>query len=141
MNGERMSGGVRAENIEEVIADFWCCEAFAAIWAAYGDEVPAGRGSHDVAGGYFCGETASVMIVSVAPGVGERRPGHSRGQEERQKAPATVRGRYISEGPNGRKYWVPFTGSWRRRRSCWRSELRSTKSMSEVLMTRRSEAA
>jgi len=46
-----------------------------------------------------------------------------------------------SEGPSGRKYWVPLTGSWRRRRSCCRSALRSTKSISEVLMTRRSEAA
>ncbi len=46
-----------------------------------------------------------------------------------------------SEGPSGRKYWVPFTGSCRRRSNCCRSALRSTKSMSEVLMTRRSEAA
>ncbi len=46
-----------------------------------------------------------------------------------------------SEGPSGRKYCVPFTGSWRRRRSCWRSALRSTKSISEVLITSRSEAA
>src|SRR6266568_3848110 len=46
-----------------------------------------------------------------------------------------------SEAPRGRKYWVPLTGSWRRRRRSWRSSLRSTKSMSEVLMTRRSEAA
>jgi hypothetical protein len=46
-----------------------------------------------------------------------------------------------SEAPRGRKYCVPLTGSWRRRRSCWRSSLRSTKSMAEVLMTRRSEAA
>jgi hypothetical protein len=46
-----------------------------------------------------------------------------------------------SEGPRGRKYWVPFTGSCRRRRSCCRSALRSTKSISEVLITRRSEAA
>ena len=46
-----------------------------------------------------------------------------------------------SEGPNGRKYCVPFTGSCRRRRSCCRSALRSTKSISEVLITRRSEAA
>src|SRR5882762_8306145 len=46
-----------------------------------------------------------------------------------------------SEGPNGRKYCVPFTGSCRRRRSCCRSALRSTKSISEVLITSRSEAA
>ncbi len=46
-----------------------------------------------------------------------------------------------SEALRGRKYWVPLTGSWRRRRRSWRSSLRSTKSMSEVLMTRRSEAA
>src|SRR5712671_3266999 len=46
-----------------------------------------------------------------------------------------------SEAPRGRKYWVPLTGSWRRLRRSWRSSLRSTKSMSEVLMTRRSEAA
>ena len=46
-----------------------------------------------------------------------------------------------SEVPRGRKYWVPLTGSWRRRRRSWRSSLRTTKSMSEVLMTRRSEAA
>jgi len=44
-------------------------------------------------------------------------------------------------GAEGRKYWVPLTGSWRRRKRSWRSSLRSTKSMSEVLMTRRSEAA
>src|SRR5215470_5239556 len=46
-----------------------------------------------------------------------------------------------SEAPSGRKYCVPLTGSWRRRRSCCKSSLRSTKSISEVLMTRRSEAA
>jgi hypothetical protein len=46
-----------------------------------------------------------------------------------------------SEGPSGRKYCVPFTGSCRRRSNCWRSALRSTKSISEVLITRRSEAA
>ncbi len=49
--------------------------------------------------------------------------------------------RPYSEGPRGRKNCVPFTGSWRRRRSCWRSALRSTKSISEVSITRRSEAA
>jgi hypothetical protein len=54
--------------------------------------------------------------------------------------PRKVRQSY-SEVAKGRKYWVPLTGSWRRLRSCWRSSLRSTKSMSEVLMTRRSEAA
>src|SRR6266446_2238658 len=68
-----------------------------------------------------------------------RHEGHCRSQKK-AKAPATVRGRY-TEGPRGRKYWVPLTGSWRRRRSCWRSALRSTKSISEVLITRRSEAA
>lgn len=46
-----------------------------------------------------------------------------------------------SEAARGRKYCVPLTGSWRRRRRSWRSSLRSTKSMSEVLITRRSEAA
>jgi hypothetical protein len=46
-----------------------------------------------------------------------------------------------SEALRGRKYWVPLTGSWSRRRRSWRSSLRSTKSISEVLMTRRSEAA
>ena len=44
-----------------------------------------------------------------------------------------------SAAPNGRKYCVPLTGSCRRRRSCWRSALRSTKSISEVLMTSRSD--
>ena len=44
-----------------------------------------------------------------------------------------------SSVPRGRKYWVPLTGSCRRRRSCCRSALRSTKSISEVLMTRRSD--
>ena len=46
-----------------------------------------------------------------------------------------------SDAPSGRKYCVPLTGSWSRRSSCCRSELRSTKSMSEVLMTSRSDAA
>ncbi len=46
-----------------------------------------------------------------------------------------------SEGPSGRKYCVPFTGSCRRRSSCCKSSLRSTKSISEVLITSRSEAA
>ncbi len=46
-----------------------------------------------------------------------------------------------SEGPSGRKYCVPLTGSCRRRSNCCRSALRSTKSISEVLITRRSEAA
>jgi len=46
-----------------------------------------------------------------------------------------------SEGPSGRKYCVPFTGSCRRRNSCCKSSLRSTKSISEVLITSRSEAA
>ena len=49
-------------------------------------------------------------------------------------------GRLYSEAPSGRKYCVPLTGSWRRRRSCCKSSLRSTKSISEVLITRRSEA-
>src|SRR6267142_2822612 len=46
-----------------------------------------------------------------------------------------------SEGPSGRKYCVPLTGSCRRRSSCCKSALRSTKSISEVLITSRSEAA
>jgi len=46
-----------------------------------------------------------------------------------------------SEGPSGRKYCVPFTGSCRRRNSCCKSSLRSTKSISDVLITSRSEAA
>ena len=58
-----------------------------------------------------------------------------------QRTRQRLRAEDYSEAPKGRKYWVPLTGSWRRRRSCWRSSLRSTKSMSEVLMTRRSEAA
>src|SRR6185437_4510428 len=49
---------------------------------------------------------------------------------------ATFVERY-SEGASGRKYCVPLTGSWRRLRRSWRSSLRSTKSMSEVLMTSR----
>src|SRR5579859_1902958 len=53
---------------------------------------------------------------------------------------ATFVERY-SEGASGRKYCVPLTGSCSRLRRSWRSSLRSTKSMSEVLMTSRSEAA
>ena len=45
-----------------------------------------------------------------------------------------------SEAPRGRKYCVPLTGSWSRRKSCCKSSLRSTKSISDVLITRRSEA-
>src|SRR5260370_39483401 len=37
-----------------------------------------------------------------------------------------------SEGPSGRKYCVPLTGSCRRRSNCCKSALRSTKSISEV---------
>jgi hypothetical protein len=72
---------------------------------------------------------------SALPGdVGALRQEHTRPELR-----AFIRG--YSEGPKGRKYWVPFTGSCRRRRSCCRSALRSTKSISEVLITRRSDAA
>src|SRR6266581_7168975 len=40
---------------------------------------------------------------------------------------------FSSQAPRGRKYWVPLTVSWRRRSRSWRSSLRSTKSISEVL--------
>jgi hypothetical protein len=54
--------------------------------------------------------------------------------------PQPVRGRAdYSEAPKGRKYCVPLTGSCKRRRSCCRSALRSTKSISDVLMTSRSD--
>ena len=45
-----------------------------------------------------------------------------------------------SAAPRGRKYCVPFTGCCKRRSNCCRSSLRSTKSISDVLITRRSEA-
>ncbi len=51
-----------------------------------------------------------------------------------------ARADFYSAAPNGRKYCVPLTGSCKRRRSCWRSALRSTKSISEVLITSRSDA-
>jgi hypothetical protein len=56
-----------------------------------------------------------------------------------QKQQSRLRDQTYSEAPSGRKYCVPLTGSPRRRRSCWRSALRSTKSISEVLITSRSE--
>jgi hypothetical protein len=59
---------------------------------------------------------------------------------QRRKCPVRAELSIYSDAPRGRKYCVPFTGSCRRRRSCCRSALRSTKSISEVLMTRRSDA-
>ena len=46
---------------------------------------------------------------------------------------------YALVDPRGRKYWVPRMGSLRRRSSSWRSPWRSTKSISLVLTTRRSD--
>src|SRR5260370_563698 len=99
-------------------------------WSIGSGRYNVGRDSDHDRGGCFCGETAWAAAVSVAP-VAARKAN--------SKMPATVRGRYM--GPNGRKYWVPFTGSWRRRRRCCRSALRFTKSVSGVLITRRWEAA
>ena len=75
--------------------------------------------------------------------VGRQKAGPTKARED-----AALKGRLYeskpenySAAPRGRKYWVPLTGSWRRRRSCWRSSLRSTKSMSEVFITSKSEAS
>src|SRR5205807_9550176 len=64
--------------------------------------------------------------------------GFMRGETETGCAELSTR--FYSEAPSGRKYCVLLTGSWSRLRSCCKSSLRSTKSISEVLITRRSEA-
>jgi hypothetical protein len=87
------------------------------------------------------------------PGTKERNARASEGGRYKDDGPA-MRGQHRQEclchkekeisysvGVRGRKYWVPLTGSWRRRRSCCRSSLRATKSISEVSMTSRSEAS
>src|SRR5260370_16250936 len=88
------------------------------------------------------------IVRTTRRGSGERKRHFSHPQfeafawkEGRRPHPFEMTYDCYSEAPRGRKYWVPLTGSWRRPRRSWRSSLRSTKSMSEVFMTRRSEAA
>ena len=86
-----------------------------------------------------------TRISTLGPRIREVRLRHAYGDSPFCLELTTVSCRLLtgvchSEAPSGRKYCVPFTGSCSRRRSCCKSSLRSTKSISEVLITRRSEA-
>src|SRR5260370_518098 len=73
---------------------------------------------------------------------GWARPGITNtSRQEGTRCIVPLRKTFQSAEPRGRKYCVPLTGSWSLFRRSWRSSLRSTKSISDVLMTRRSEAA
>src|SRR5229473_1446227 len=88
--------------------------------------------------------TACPVFHRDIPPRSEQRPTgcHSiRMTGERKQRAATKQDCNYSEAPSGRKYCVPLTGSCSLRSNCCRSSLRSTKSISEVLMTSKSDAA